>query len=143
MRPFSTLLHRLRRFGAPPGRPADTIAVPASPVEDAETELAVVFATLDDLEREASDRRTQATAQAATIITAAQREAAAVREQADRRAVELADQARDAARRAADEEAAAVLADADHEAARIAATAAQQTPRLVAELIAAVEGMAA
>ena len=77
--PSSALLHRLRRFGAPPGRPAETLSVPVSPVEGAAAELAPVFAALDGLAAEADERRTRGRREAEAILAAARADAVRVR----------------------------------------------------------------
>lgn len=78
---YPGILDRFRRFLSPPGRPAETLGVPASG-SDLEAELAALLARLEAIDAQAARIEDDARAEAARRLERAERERAAILEQA-------------------------------------------------------------
>lgn len=128
--PLSGLLERFRRTGG----------VPAAVGGDLASELAPVFAALDEIESEAAAVRRDAGAQRADREARLEREIGKILADALTEAERTRDEAFDAAHRAAEAEAAAIIAEGDREAAAIREDGAARLPSLVDEVVARVAG---
>jgi vacuolar-type H+-ATPase subunit H len=129
LRPVATILDRYRR-GA---------AVPAVPAIDLASELAPVFAALDEIEAEADGLRQAANDRAARLLVAAAEEASAIVADAERRA--RAERLRAAAERRRTEEvkAQAVAREAEAGAEATRSQAAAGMPGLVEAVLACIK----
>jgi vacuolar-type H+-ATPase subunit H len=126
--PIGGFLERFRRSGG----------VPVAVGGEVTTELAVVLAALDGLEREAEELRARSEADSARRIQEAEQETERILVEARERAESERDDALTAGLRAADATVAGVVAQAEADAERIREAGAQRLPDLVAEVLARV-----
>jgi hypothetical protein len=129
-----SLLDRFRRLLVPPGRPAETLGVPASGA-DLEGELGGLLGDLDAIGQRASELRAQARERAERRRAEAAREAAALLERA--RGWAEGERARAAAeqRSQAEGNAAAARTAARREADRVRAAGDKRVAELLAEVL--------
>jgi cell division septum initiation protein DivIVA len=130
---LSELLERLRRLRPPPGAAAGVVAVPAAGLDPA-TEVAFLFAELDELDERCGRMLASARADAAELETAAQAERsrllAEARAEGERIGAELIARRRDlSAHRAAE-----IIAAAGSEAVRVRDAGRERIPALVDEV---------
>lgn len=127
MAPLDHLLERLRRLRPPPGAPAAGIAVPSAG-EELSSEVAFLFASLDEAERRGEEIVREARTAAAEIEAAARERGRLLLEDAHARAAIAAAELQD--RRAADCErrAQALLADAQRQSELVLARGRERIP---------------
>lgn len=126
--PIGGFLERFRRTGG----------VPAAVGGEATAELAVVFAALDEIEREVEELRERSQVAAARYVHEAEEEAEMILAEARARAESEREDAFLAGIRAADAEAARVVAAAEDAARRIRKTGEERLPGVVATVLARV-----
>ena len=130
MRPVSAILDRFRR-GA---------GVPAAVGDELVSELATVFAALDEAEEDADRIRAEARRRGEGSLARARAEAARIEADGRRRADAERERAQADRRRAVEEELRSLVQAADEEARRIEALAEERMPGLVDAVVACVEG---
>ena len=123
--PIGGFLERFRRTGG----------VPAAVGGEATTELAVVFAALDEIEREVEELRERSQVAAARYVHEAEDEVEMILAEARARAESEREDAFLAGVRAADAEAARVVAAAEDAARRIRKTGEERLPGVVAAVL--------
>ena len=137
--PRSSVLDRFRPAGAPGG--AAPAGVPADRSAAVAAELAVVFAQLDDTEREADRVRAAGLAEAERVRqAAAQRSAAVVADAHQRAEAERAAAGADRQRTALEEDQ-RILAAATAEGQRVRAVSEQRLPEYVDRVVATARGL--
>ena len=123
------MLERLRRMRLPPGAAAGAVAVPAAG-EDPTSEVAFLFAPLDDLQRESDLIVTAARAVAAELEVRAREDARRLLRDARASALHTAAELLDARGTACEQRAQALLAEAEREAERVLAHGRERIPPL-------------
>jgi hypothetical protein len=129
-----TLLDRFRRMLIPPGRPSESLGVPASG-DDAEAELAPLLASLEDVDAEAARIEAAGRADAQRIRDEGEREATAILERARASAAQVRARAAERERAAAAERAAQMRAAARREVERLRSAREVVVGQLVAEIV--------
>ncbi len=128
--PLGNLLERFRRSGG----------VPAAAGIDLASELAPVFAALDEIESEADSVRREAEAERAARKAQLEQDLDAIAEDARVQADRERDGAFESARRAAEADATRIRAEGEHEATAIREIGKDRLPRLVEDVVTRIVG---
>jgi vacuolar-type H+-ATPase subunit H len=136
---LSDVLHRFRRFRAPPGPPARAVGVPSTPGEEIAAELAPLFAELDVIEAEARALREAAETEADEELRDARERAAQIMATAREHVDAERERALALRRSATQSETAELASAAAAEAAAIRKEGEERLPRLLDAVLSCIE----